>query len=269
MLIQIIKSIRMLKREIETLPISIEVRLLSQNSKIVFILLGCSPDSIAKTVLLPATHVCTNRILGFLKKPETKGQTYLGKIDSLNISVVPTGIGCPSAAIVLEALHRAGVKNAVRIDFVGGLVKNIDVGDIIVADSAFKGDGTTRHYMEGDRIEANPELTNLLIKKSKEYGKEIFSGPVWTTDILFGGSPKLYMEAAEKGCIGVDMECSAIFTLGKIYNLKTAAIMVVSDRPGTEKSFWNVEKFASKILQGLDDAIQITLNAIKSFKEDG
>ncbi|MGQ9722261.1 MAG: phosphorylase family protein [Candidatus Jordarchaeum sp.] len=120
---------------------------MSQNSKIVYILLGCAPDSIAKTVLLPATPACTNRILGFLKKSETRGQTHRGKVNSLNVSVVPTGIGCPSAAIVLEALHRADVKTAIRIDFLGGLVENIDVGDIVIADSAFKGDGTTRHYM--------------------------------------------------------------------------------------------------------------------------
>ncbi len=261
------KLIERLKYGIVTLPKSIGMRLLSQNSKIVYILLGCGPGSIAKTVLLPATPTCTNRILGFLKKSETKGQTHLGKVDSLDVSVVPTGIGCPSVAIILEALHRADVKTAIRIDFIGGLVESIDIGDIIIADSAFKGDGTTRHYMKGDKIEANSELTNLLIKKSKEYGKNVFVGPVWTDDALFRETPELCKQAVEKGCIGIDMECSAVFTLGKIYNMKTAAIMVVSDKPGTEKSFWNVEKFVAELLGGLDAAIRIALNTVISLKD--
>ncbi len=262
------KLTKRLKYGIETIPKSIGMRLLSQNSRIVYILLGCGPDSIAKKVLLPATPMCTNRILGFIKNPKTKGQTHLGKVDSINVSVVPTGIGCPSTAIVLEALQRAEVKIGIRIDFLGGLVDYLDIGDIVIADSAFKGDGTTKHYMESENIEANSELTNLLIQKSKEYGREIFVGPVWTTDALFRETPELYKKAVEKGSIGIDMECSAIFTLGKIYDMKTAAIMVVSDKPGTEKSFLNVEKFASELLEGLDDAIKIALNTIIRFVED-
>ncbi|WXG40322.1 MAG: hypothetical protein WED07_05805 [Candidatus Freyarchaeum deiterrae] len=239
---------------------------MSQDSRIVYFLLGCGPNAIAKTVLLPATSTVTNVILGYIKNLETKGQTHLGKVDSLSVSVVSTGIGCPAAAIVLEALHHADVKTAIRVDFLGSLRDDIKIGDIIIADSAFKGDGTTRHYMEGERVEANSELTNLLIQKSKEYGKNVHIGPVWTTDALFRETPELFKKAVEKGCVGIDMECSAIFTLGKIYNIKTAAIMVVSDNPTTGFIFSGIEKFASELIQGLDDAIKISLNTIKSIK---
>nr|MDO8075668.1 hypothetical protein [Candidatus Freyarchaeota archaeon] len=94
---------------------------MSQDSRIVHMLLGCGPNSIAKRVLLPATQMCEERILGFVKEPRKKGRTHLGKVGSLSVSVVSTGIGCPSAAVVLEALHRADVKTAIRVDFVGGL----------------------------------------------------------------------------------------------------------------------------------------------------
>lgn len=139
---------------------------------------------------------------------------------------------------------------------------------MVIADSAFKGDGTTPHYIGGERVEADSELTNLLMQKSKEYGKNVHVGSVWTTDILFRQTPELYKKAVEKGCIGIDMECSAIFTLGKIYNMKTAAIMVVSDKPVTGKTLLDVQKSASRLLQGLDDAIKIALNTIKSIKEN-
>jgi uridine phosphorylase len=243
------------------------MKLLSQNSRTVYLLLGCRSNAIAKTVLLPATVMCTRRILGFLKNPEAKGQTYLGRVDSLNVSVVSTGIGCPSAAVVLEALHSADVNTIIRVDFVGSLRDYINIGDIIIADSAFKGDGTTPHYMEGERVEANSELTNLLIQKAREYRGNVQVGPVWTTDVLFRQTPELYKKAVEKGCIGIDMECSAVFTLGKIYNIKTAAIMVVSDNPITGKGILEMEK-SKELLQGLDDAIKIALNTVKSLKEN-
>ncbi|GEM_PF-1593716 len=254
-----------LKYGIEVLPKSIGMRFLSEDSLIVNMLLGCGPNAIAKRVLLPAVPTCTSRILSFIKKPEAKGQTHLGKIDSLDVSVVPTGIGCPSAAIVMEALHRAKVKIAVRVDFVGGLMEYLRIGDIVIANSAFKGDGTTRHYMEGEKVEADSNLTNLLIQKSKDCNRKIYVGPVWTTDALFRETPELYKKAVKKGSIGIDMESSAIFTLGKIYKMRTAAIMVVSDKPGTEESLVHAVKYASELLQGLDDAIKIALSAIVSF----
>lgn len=258
--------LKKLKYGIKTLPKSMGMSLLSQDSRIVHMLLGCGPNSIAKRVLLPATQMCEERILGFVKEPRKKGQTHLGKVGSLSVSVVSTGIGCPSAAVVLEALHRADVKTAIRVDFVGGLKDHIDIGGIIIADSAFKGDGTTRHYMGGERIDANPELTSLLIQKSKEHGRDAYVGPVWTTDALFRETPELCREAAEKGCIGIDMECSAVFTLGKIYGMRTAAIMVVSDNPAAGKSFLNIKKFPPELLQGLDDAIKIALDTITSHE---
>ena len=89
-------KLKNLKYRIEALPKLVGMKLLSQDSRIVYLLLGCAPNAIAKTVLLPATPMCTKKILGFIKKPEAKGQTYLGKVDSLNVSVVSTGIGCPS-----------------------------------------------------------------------------------------------------------------------------------------------------------------------------
>ncbi|MEM2146099.1 MAG: hypothetical protein QW279_12110 [Candidatus Jordarchaeaceae archaeon] len=240
---------------------------MSQDSRMVYILLGCGSNAIAKTVLLPATVMCTRRILGFIKNPEAKGQTYLGRVDSLNVSIVSTGIGCPSAAIVLEALHSAGVKNIIRVDLVGSLKDYINIGDIVIADSAFKGDGTTPHYMEGEKVEADSELTNLIVQKSREYGKDFHIGSVWTTDVLFRQTPELYKRAVEKGCIAIDMESSAIFTLGKIYNMRTAAIMVVSDKPITGRDILEIEK-TTELLQGLDDAIKIALNTIKSLKEN-
>ncbi|MEM3588181.1 MAG: hypothetical protein QXO71_12785, partial [Candidatus Jordarchaeaceae archaeon] len=174
---------------------------MSKDSRTVHILLGCGAKSVAKTVLLPATPMCTKRILKFLKNSKRKGQTYLGKIGSLSISVVSTGIGCPSAAIVLEALHSADVRNAIRVDLVGSLRDNINIGDIIIADSAFKGDGTTPYYMEGEKVEADSELTSVLIKKAKECEKNVHVGSIWTTDILFRQTPELYRRAVEKGCI--------------------------------------------------------------------
>ena len=65
--------LKKLKYGIKTLPKSMGMSLLSQDSRIVHMLLGCGPNSIAKRVLLPATQMCEERILGFVKEPRKNG----------------------------------------------------------------------------------------------------------------------------------------------------------------------------------------------------
>ena len=51
----------------------------------------------------------------------------------------------------------------------------------------------------------------------------------------------------DKGCVGVDMECSALFSVGKYLGLETVMIMVVSDKhpahPDEEKQWtWHMPR---------------------------
>jgi len=61
---------------------------------------------------------------------------YTGTFEGKPVSVQATGMGCPSAAIVVEELVQLGVNRVLRVGTCGGLQPDMSLGDLIVAISA-------------------------------------------------------------------------------------------------------------------------------------
>src|SRR5215471_1924143 len=61
---------------------------------------------------------------------------YTGTWNGKPISVQATGMGCPSAAIVMEELVQLGVRRFIRVGTCGGLQPDLKLGDLVVAITA-------------------------------------------------------------------------------------------------------------------------------------
>ena len=75
---------------------------------------------------------------------------YTGTFKGKPVSVQSSGMGCPSAAIVIEELVQLGVKKLMRVGTCGGLQPDLSMGDLIVALSATPADSTATHYVGGE-----------------------------------------------------------------------------------------------------------------------
>jgi uridine phosphorylase len=53
--------------------------------------------------------------------------TYKGETDGKTVCVTSTGIGCPSAAIVVEELAKCGVKTFIRVGTTGAIQADIEL----------------------------------------------------------------------------------------------------------------------------------------------
>src|SRR2546429_4571937 len=92
---------------------------------------------IADTFLADARQVNGERgMLGFTG-------TYEGR----PVSVQASGMGCPSAGIVIEELVMLGARRILRVGTCGGLQPDLKLGDLIVAISAVPADGAARHLI--------------------------------------------------------------------------------------------------------------------------
>src|SRR4029453_7831856 len=78
------------------------------------------------------------------------------------LSIQSTGMGGPSAAIVLEELAELGVRRAIRVDTCASLDRELGLGDLIVVGEALAEDGTSRGLGAGEAAEADGELTARL-----------------------------------------------------------------------------------------------------------
>ena len=151
--------------------------------------------------------------------------TYKGK----KITVGNGGFYSPDTAYITEMLCVGGVDYLIRLGSCGALKKEIEVGDLVVADSGRRGDGATRYYVDDDFIpQADQELTQKLFSFSQET-LNTHLGPVWTTDALFRETKEVVNSYIEKGAIAVDMVTATFFTIANLYKKKTTAILAVSD----------------------------------------
>lgn len=153
-----------------------------------------------------------------------------------NICFLDGGRGAPMAADTIEVLHVLGVENIISVGLIGGFVEDIHIGDIVIPNRAYVEEGTSLHYYE--TIEYS-EPSAQLFDKLKSSISNYRIAPIVSTDAAFRQT--FYKEEIwrKKGCVGVDMETSALLSIGRYLNLNVVSILMVSDKhPIHENEIW-------------------------------
>jgi DeoD family purine-nucleoside phosphorylase len=147
--------------------------------------------------------------------------------DGAPLTIQSTGMGGPSAAIVISELADLGARRLLRVGTCGALRAELRLGDLLVATEAIPADGTSRSLGAGDRIPAGAGLLAALrVSVAGEHG--VHSGPIVSTD-LFYDRRGLERKWAEAGALAVEMEASTLYALAAVRELDAAALLVVSD----------------------------------------
>ena len=176
---------------------------------------------IAETFLEDARQVNSERgMLGFTG-------AYKGR----PVSVQASGMGCPSAAIVIEELVMLGTKRILRVGTCGGLQPDMKLGDLIVAISAVPADSTPLHLIgnEPHAPTADFSLVHGAVHTAKELGKPVRVGPIVSSDVFYNPDGGQYQRWSDRGILAVEMEAAMLFTLGALRKIKTGCLLTVSD----------------------------------------
>ncbi len=159
---------------------------------------------------------------------------YLFEKSQGNIGICGNfGIGAPSAAILLEELSSFGVKWFISVGTAGALQKDLTLGNIVVCDRAIRDEGTSYHYIPGEKYSLPSQgLNNKIIETIEQMGLEYTSGTSWTTDAPFRETIKEIEHYKEEGVLTVDMEASAVFSVAYALKVDAGAIFTISDYLG-------------------------------------
>jgi uridine phosphorylase len=149
------------------------------------------------------------------------GYTGRATADGRPLTIQSTGMGGPSAAIVLAELAQLGARAAVRVGTCGALGGGLELGDLVVAEAALACDGTSRALGAAERVEADAALAGSLCGDAR--------GLVATTDLFYDEDRGRQERWAAGGALAVEMECAALFALGARRGVATAALLLVSD----------------------------------------
>jgi uridine phosphorylase len=234
----------------------------------------CGVGDIEKYVLSPGDPKRVEKIASFFDKSQKVGEyrgfvTYTGSVDGIGISACSTGIGCPSAAIVVEELAKIGAETFIRVGTTGSLQPGIEVGDIVIAAAAVRADGTTRNYVPIEYpAVADFNVVSALVQAAGKSKRKVHFGPVLTSDAFYGDIDNL-KHWSKFNVLSVEMECSVIFALAKLKKLRAGAILAVDGNPlmGVGKGEFEPGERTGELDERVQDAIkeeiQIGIEAIK------
>src|SRR5918912_2025818 len=191
----------------------------------------------ADAVLLPgdplrAKYIAETYLDGVKQVNEELGLLgYTGTYEGKPVSVQGTGMGCPGATIVFEELIQLGVKKLLRVGTCGGLQAHHELGDLIVALSAVADDHTPSHLVgnEPHCPTANWELIHGAVHAAKELGQPMHVGPIVSSDVFYNPDEGQYERWSKRGVLAVEMEASALFTVGALRGVQAGCFLTVRD----------------------------------------
>jgi uridine phosphorylase len=143
-----------------------------------------------------------------------------------------SSLGGPALAALVEELAAFGVREFCLCGYCGAIAHDISVGDIVLATSAKREDGVSRHYLADDDPVIGSEWASAWEPPAREAA--FFAGRVWTSDALYRETAAKVARYGDEGVLAVEMETASLYAVCAQKGLKAVAFLVVSDivRPG-------------------------------------
>jgi DeoD family purine-nucleoside phosphorylase len=145
--------------------------------------------------------------------------------DGEPLTIQATGMGGPSAAIVLSELIALGARRAIRVGTCGALAPALELGELVIARESICADGTSRAIGAGRaRASADEKLTAALARAdpAAQLGTIVSVDLFYETD----GAPRA---ADHDDALAVEMEAAALFALGAAERVPVACLLTVTD----------------------------------------
>ncbi|MDX1662248.1 MAG: nucleoside phosphorylase [Candidatus Promineifilaceae bacterium] len=167
-------------------------------------------------------------------------RTYSGQYNGVAVAVCSHGVGAPGAAIAFEEIIAAGGQRLIRVGTCGSLQPDIHDGDLIIATAAVDRTGYGRLTVpDGYPAVADFRLVQALVREARRREATTHPGIVLTSDGFYGGvdTPHTphYPTLSRAGVLAVEMECAALFQVGSLRGVQTAAILAVDGNVLEEK----------------------------------
>ena len=154
---------------------------------------------------------------------------YIEKDGEKILLVYPT-MGAAGSVCDTELLIASGIQKIVAFGTCGRLDKNIAENTIILPTAAFREEGTSYHYLpDSDEIETDKESLEIMRKVFEGRNFNTVEGKIWTTDAVYRETLDKVKLMKNNGCVGVEMELSALLALAQYRDVKFAEFLIGAD----------------------------------------
>jgi uridine phosphorylase len=140
------------------------------------------------------------------------------------VTVQATGMGGPSAAIVVEELIDLGARVLIRTGTCGALAPGLELGDLVTAAEVLAADGASRALGAGERLRPDPELARALVRAGGGTAVDVVS-----TDLFYDPRTDAHEAWRRTGAAVVEMEAAAVLAAAGRRGARAACVLLVSD----------------------------------------
>jgi uridine phosphorylase len=146
--------------------------------------------------------------------------------DGEPLTIQATGMGGPSAAIVTEELIALRARRLVRIGTCGALVEDLELGDLVAAETVLSADGASAALGANGALGSDPALLERLIAAGAR------PGTVVSSDLFY--DPRDTSGWVDRGASVVEMEAATILQVAARRGVTAACVLAVTDVPAPE-----------------------------------
>jgi len=178
---------------------------------------------------------------------------YVGALPGGRPVVCATsGMGAPSASIVVNELVQVGVRTIIRIGTSGSIRDHVRAGDVVIANAALTAQGAADDIAPPRYpAVADPFLTVTLAAAAADLGLTHHVGSVASVDTFFEGQERTESSAnphllrrlrgrvdeyAALGLLAFEMECGTLLKMGGVYGFTAGCVLgIVAQRTRAER----------------------------------
>jgi uridine phosphorylase len=252
---------------------------------------------LGRYVLLPGDPARAARIAthfsGVTVNDSPRGLTaHLGTLEAacgpIDVLTLPSGMGSPSAEVVLRELLTAGARRILRVGSCGAMRPEIKAGQLVIATGAVRDEGTTDHYAPREYPAlAHPRAVAALVEgarrarleaetfqgichaKASLYAREFGHGPAGDANLAYTAWLR------RCGVIASEMETAALFVIGSTFapqayplsepchdEPQVGAVLAVF---AADDSHMQFDQAVAQQAEGR--AIQVALEAVRAWAE--
>lgn len=194
----------------------------------------------AKTVLMPGDPLRAKFIAEtFLEDSKLVTSVrnvlgYTGMYNGKKVSVMASGMGMPSIGIYsYELFTQYGVETIIRIGTAGSYSEDLNVYDVVLADSAYSESNfaMVQNGCKDDVMYPSKEINERILAAAEGLGIPCKQARIHSSDVFYQdanrGSYERYPR--EHGAKCVEMESFALFHNANVLGKKAACLVTISD----------------------------------------
>ncbi len=230
--------------------------------------ISAAPGEIAPNVLMPgdplrAKYIAEQFLTDAKRVNEIRNSWgYTGYYKGKPISVIPSGMGAPSAMIYMTELCREyGCQKVIRLGTAGGVAEYLQLGDLVLSQAVSTNSAMNDYILPGHFSPiADFELLSRAASLAKERGLPFYVGNTLTNDHFYVDEKLAYCQQWEKyGILACEQEGVAIYSAAAKFHVK--ALMIVSIVTSMYRPEENVPDDVKE--SGLDNMIKLALDTIE------